>query len=91
MQPQITPETKRKEKLKTLERDRDLKALKYYTLFSSPEGKEVLRELRAQFGQGELSDDNPNVTLKRAHQRDVHDFIMRLVRHGEYLKDAGQE
>lgn len=79
---------KLQEKRKELEKKVNEKALKYHNVFSSHLGKEVLRDLRTEFAHGELSDKDPNVTIMRAHQRDVYDYISRLVLRGESIKDA---
>jgi ribosome-associated translation inhibitor RaiA len=86
---------KYKEQAEARERIRrrlDEKAAQFQAVFDTRNGQDVLRAVKAEFGLTELT-ANPNSTqiIVRAAQRDVTDYIERMVRHAERLSDAGEE
>jgi hypothetical protein len=68
------------------------KARKFQTVFDNRTGQEVLQSIKNEFSTNELT-DHPDQTriVVRAAQRDVVDYIERMVRHAGRVEDAGEE
>jgi len=68
------------------------KARKFQVVFDSPEGQEVLQSIKNEFSTNELT-NQPDQTriVVRAAQRDVVDYIERMVRHAGRVEDASEE
>lgn len=56
------------------------KADKFNQLFSTPNGREVLAALEAEFEPVNLFDDNPHRTSYNAGRRDVIQYIKQMMR-----------
>lgn len=52
----------------------------YKQTFNSEYGKAVLQDLRENFEHTSLVADNPHQTVVRAAQREIIDYIQRMVR-----------
>jgi len=68
------------------------KARKFQVVFDSPEGQEVLQSIKNEFSTNELT-NQPDQTriVVRAAQRDVVDYIERMVRHAGRVEDVSEE
>ena len=68
------------------------KARKFQTVFDNHTGQEVLQSIKNEFSTNELT-DHPDQTriVVRAAQRDVVDYIERMVRDAGRVEDASEE
>ncbi len=56
------------------------KAIPFHQTFGSPNGLEVLAVLKAEFCPSELCQESPHLTVVRAAQRDVIEYIERMIK-----------
>ena len=63
-----------------LRRNLQKKAIPFSNIFGTPEGQEVLAALRAEFAPTILCSDSSHLTIVKAAQRDVIEYIESLIK-----------
>jgi len=67
-------------RVQELRRNLQKKAIPFSNVFGTPEGQEVLAALKAEFAPTILCTDSPHMTVVRAAQRDVIEYIESLIK-----------
>ena len=76
-----------KEAVEALEK----KARRFHNLFTSPDGKRVMRDLENEFDLDELKGQTPHDSFHNVGRRDVITYIRQLIRYQENVTRAELE
>lgn len=68
------------ERVRELRRNLQKKAIPFSNVFGTPEGQEVFAALKAEFAPTTLCSESSHLTVIRAAQRDVIEYIESLIK-----------